>query len=337
MARSSTAPSTTPFIDYLKVPRLPIPVALDRLSIGKLALAPPVLGENVVATVEGGAELAEGRAHVALDLHRIDSSAGNILLAMEIAGDTPVLSLQLDAAEPTGLLLDRLLARTDQLPLTLSVNGTGPLADWHGRMNASAGTSAHLAADLTLAAADETILGDIGHCAVCPAAPDGNRAADRRPGRALHEREIWRRDRRRFALRRDRSGHLDGQLRDGRPGKSCCGGSTSQYSGPLDVFGRARAAARRLGCSHGIGDRNREPAIARAEFVERRSPPRLLRSRPRRSQHPGKLGRCSRQSRNAHRPGGNGPDRRAGRTRRGPGASRARARHRLVSCRRRFS
>ena len=53
MARSSTAPSTTPFIDYLKVPRLPIPVALDRLSIGKLTLAPPVLGENIAATAEG--------------------------------------------------------------------------------------------------------------------------------------------------------------------------------------------------------------------------------------------------------------------------------------------
>ena len=73
MARSSTAPSTTPFIDYLRVPRLPIPVALDRLSIGKLALAPPVLGENIVATVEGSAALADGKAHVALDLHRIAS------------------------------------------------------------------------------------------------------------------------------------------------------------------------------------------------------------------------------------------------------------------------
>ncbi len=171
MARSSTAPSTTPFIDYLKVPRLPLGVALDRMSIGKLALAPPVLGENVVATVEGSAELADGKAHIALDLHRIDNSAGNILLAMEIAGDTPVLSLQLDAAEPTGLLLDRLLVRTDHLPLTISVNGTGPLADWHGRVNASAGTSAHLAADLTLAAADETILGISGTAGFAPLLP----------------------------------------------------------------------------------------------------------------------------------------------------------------------
>jgi len=56
MARSSTAPSTTPFIDYLKVPRLPVPVALDQLSIGNLTLAPPVLGESVAATAKGSAE-----------------------------------------------------------------------------------------------------------------------------------------------------------------------------------------------------------------------------------------------------------------------------------------
>src|SRR6516165_9108403 len=62
MARSSTAPSTTPLMDYLKVPHLPVAVALDRLSIGKLSLAAPVLGENIVATIDGSAELAGGRA-----------------------------------------------------------------------------------------------------------------------------------------------------------------------------------------------------------------------------------------------------------------------------------
>ena len=171
MARSSTAPSTTPFTDYLKVPQLPIAVVLDRLSIGKLTLAPPVLGESVAATAKGSAELAGGKAHIALDLHRIDNSAGNIQLAMEIAGDTPGAEPPARCSEPTGLLLDRLLARTDHLPLAFSVNGTGPLADWHGRVNASAGKSAHLAADLTLAAADETVLGLSGTAGFAPLLP----------------------------------------------------------------------------------------------------------------------------------------------------------------------
>ena len=171
MARLTTAPSTTPFIDYLRVPRVPIGLALDRLSIGRITLAPPVLGENVAATAEGSAELADGKAHIALDLHRIDNSAGNILLAMEIAGDAPVLSLRLDATEPTGVVLDRLLGRTDRLPLAFSLNGSGPLADWRGRLNASAGVLAHFEADLTLAAADKTILGISGTAGFAPLLP----------------------------------------------------------------------------------------------------------------------------------------------------------------------
>jgi translocation and assembly module TamB len=165
MARMSTAPSTTPVTEYFKVPHLPVEVVLDRLSIGRLALAPPVLGESVVATVEANAQLAGETAHVALDLHRTDDAAGNIELALELAGGTPVLSLRLDAAEPTGVLLDRFLGRTDRPPLALSVNGSGPLADWHGRLSAAAGTVARLDADLNLAVTTKTILGLSGTAA----------------------------------------------------------------------------------------------------------------------------------------------------------------------------
>ena len=209
MARSSTAPSTTPFTDYLKVPHLPVGVVLDRLSIGRLALAPPVLGESLVATVEGSAELVGETAHVTLDLHRIDGSAGNVLLAMELAGATPVLSLRLEAAEPTGILLDRLLGRTDRPPLALSVNGTGPLADWHGRVSASAGALARFDADVTLAVAAETGSRAVGHGGIGAAASGGVRIARRRPGCALAARELRRPDRGRPAVHRNRGGHLD--------------------------------------------------------------------------------------------------------------------------------
>jgi len=150
---------------------LPVSVVLDRLSIGRLALAPPVLGETVVATVAGSAHLAAETAHVALDLHRTDGTAGNIALALDVAGSTPVLNLQLDASEPTGVLLDRLLGRTDRPPLALTLNGTGPLVDWHGRVSASAGSLARFDADVTLAVTTETILGLSGTAALAPLVP----------------------------------------------------------------------------------------------------------------------------------------------------------------------
>jgi autotransporter translocation and assembly factor TamB len=102
---------------------------------------------------------------------------------MELAGATPMLKLQLEASEPTGVLLDRLLGRTDRPPLTLSVDGTGPLADWRGHIFASAGTLAQVNADLTLAVASQTVLGLTGTAALAPLLPPdfaplvGNRLA----------------------------------------------------------------------------------------------------------------------------------------------------------------
>src|SRR5207237_2374525 len=87
-------------------------------------------------------------------------------LAMELAGDPPTLNLRLDAAEPTGVLLDRVLGRTDRPPLALSLSGTGPVADWHGRLGIEAGALARLDADLTLASAADTVLGLSGTAAV---------------------------------------------------------------------------------------------------------------------------------------------------------------------------
>ena len=131
---------------------------------------------------------------------------------------TPVLSLRLDAAEPTGVLLDRLLGRTDRLPLALSVNGTGPLADWHGRVSASAGTLARFDADVTLAVSGRDRSRAIGHGGIGAAAPAGVRAAGRRPGRALAARDIRRPDRRRSAVDRNRGGHVDRRCALWRPG-----------------------------------------------------------------------------------------------------------------------
>jgi translocation and assembly module TamB len=183
MARATTAPSTTSWTEYLKVPHVPVGIVLDRLSIDRLALAPPVLGQNFVATIGGNGRLTGQTARLALDLHRTDDLAGNIELAMELAGAAPVLTLRLEASEPTGVLLDRLLARTDRPPLALSVNGTGPLADWHGRIAASAGTLAQLNADVTLAVKDRTVFGLTGTAALVPLLPPdfaplvGNRLA----------------------------------------------------------------------------------------------------------------------------------------------------------------
>ncbi len=170
MARPSLAPSR-PLADYLRVPHLPVPVVLDRLAIARLSLMPAVLGESVAAAIEGNATVDSGTARAAIDLHRIDGIPGKLALKLALSGKKPVLSLRLEATEPTGILLGRLLGEQDRLPLALSLAGTGPVADWHGRLTASAGADARLASDITLGVASETDLGLTGTAAVAPLLP----------------------------------------------------------------------------------------------------------------------------------------------------------------------
>jgi translocation and assembly module TamB len=150
--------SARPVTDYVRLPRLPFAVALDRVSIARVALANPVLGEPVAARLAGHAAISNGNAHAALDLSRIDGHAGDLVLALALAGAPPRLTLHLAASEPSGLLLDRLLGRHDRLPLTMTLAGAGPVADWRGKLAVSAGPRARTEARMMLVVAGKTAL-----------------------------------------------------------------------------------------------------------------------------------------------------------------------------------
>ncbi len=154
-ARRPGGPST-PLAELLRVPHLPFALVVDRIAVDRLALGAPVLGAGLAATVAGERVVGRAAAKATLDIRRIDTSPGSIALNMTLAGAAPHLSLQLEAREPTGVLLAAALGRADRLPLTLSLEGDGPLADWHGRLAAAAGREARLDADLALGVSGET-------------------------------------------------------------------------------------------------------------------------------------------------------------------------------------
>jgi translocation and assembly module TamB len=136
------------------LPHLPLDFVLDDLTVGAVRLATPVLGEPVALSLSGAASLAGGAASGRLAIRRIDGKTGSADLSLAATGRPMQLKLALDVAEPSGLLLDRLLGREDRAPLAVSLKGDGPLADWHGVLAASSGDRARLAADLTIAESD---------------------------------------------------------------------------------------------------------------------------------------------------------------------------------------
>jgi len=155
----AASPNTAPppsLAERLRVPTLPLPVSIDRLAIDRITLDPSIIGDKVEASLAGSV-LVDGRTLQAmLDLHRTDGNAGNLAFRLGLSGTPPVLALRLTADESTGALLGNVLHREDRPPLLVSLTGEGPVASWHGRLEASAGSLARFDADLSLSGIGET-------------------------------------------------------------------------------------------------------------------------------------------------------------------------------------
>jgi translocation and assembly module TamB len=169
-ARSAAGP-VQPLVEYFRVPHLPIALVVARLEIDQLVLGPAILGARIVATVAGDLAVQGGTARAHLDIHRIDGSAGEIGLQLTLSGAKPRLGLRFDATDPTGFVDDRIFGRADHLPLALSIDGDGPIADWHGRLTASAGSRARLDALVGLAVSNSTSVGLSAHVAAASLLP----------------------------------------------------------------------------------------------------------------------------------------------------------------------
>ena len=165
-AASPDSAPPLPLSDRLKVPRLPLPVTIDRLAIDRITLDPSIIGDKVEASLAGSASAIGLTLEAALDLHRTDGNPGSLAFRFGLSGTPAVLTLRLTADEPTGALLGRLLHRDDRPPLALSLAGDGPVGAWRGRLEASSGSLARFDAELSLFGADQTRIALSGIAAV---------------------------------------------------------------------------------------------------------------------------------------------------------------------------
>jgi translocation and assembly module TamB len=165
------SPATSQPMNPLQLLHPPVAVVLDELTIGRVRLAAPVLGEAVALSVDGSTSLVGGEASARLTVQRIDGPPGQADLSLALTGQPARLKVAFDIAEPSGLLLNRLLGRADGLPLVVSLAGDAPLADWHGTLAASAGDLARLNADLMIADSPSYRVSARGALAALPLLP----------------------------------------------------------------------------------------------------------------------------------------------------------------------
>ncbi|WP_299624513.1 translocation/assembly module TamB domain-containing protein [uncultured Tateyamaria sp.] len=119
------APEAQPFA----LPELPASVRIETMDIRRVAIGAPLLGEAVVLSLSGAAELAGGAADVALKATRLDGPGGQFNVAGSFANDTRALMLDLDLTEPAGGLISGLLNVPDRPSLDLKIAGDGTLND----------------------------------------------------------------------------------------------------------------------------------------------------------------------------------------------------------------
>ncbi|ACJ01267.1 translocation/assembly module TamB domain-containing protein [Rhodospirillum centenum] len=120
---------------------LPVAVDVDRLALERVELGAALLGGTPALLTAGGqGSLPAGRLGGSVDLRveRIDESPGTAALRATYVPGTS-LDLDLRLAEPAGGVLARLLEIPGRPPVDVAVTGEGPLTDWTGRLEASAG------------------------------------------------------------------------------------------------------------------------------------------------------------------------------------------------------
>jgi translocation and assembly module TamB len=153
------APSENTSSSGLSLPNLPVGVDLRRLAVDRFILSPAVAGgDNAEASIEASGALTSHHADISVRLARTDNHPGAGILDAHFDEAANALRLKLDVDEPTGILMDAAMARTDHLPLRVQLNGDGPLSGWKGKFDLTAGPTVHSTATLEIARAQGTRL-----------------------------------------------------------------------------------------------------------------------------------------------------------------------------------
>lgn len=121
------------------IPELPIAIDLRRLSVDRVALAAPILGEPAALSLEARAQLGEIADGVtaSLQVQQLEGNTGTAAIDLAYRPDDDFLKLKADVEEPQGGVLGRLLGLPQRSDFRVALNGEGPLDAWQGRMSST--------------------------------------------------------------------------------------------------------------------------------------------------------------------------------------------------------
>ena len=136
------------------LPRFSFPIELAQFTVSRLSLGPGLLGRTATLNASANAVLDARGAAIHMRADRIDGIAGSGTLDGSYGPDgrgSDRLDLTLGVHDPSGLMMRAIApANSAPLPLTISLSGQGPLTNWSGHLDASAGRNASVRGDFRL-------------------------------------------------------------------------------------------------------------------------------------------------------------------------------------------
>jgi translocation and assembly module TamB len=146
------APEATGF----SLPDLPVSIAIDRLSAGRIVLDPAILGQPVEGSLSAALSLAAGEGTATLDLLRTGQGPkGEIILDASYSNATRQLLLDLSATEDAGGLVVSLLGVPGAPAAAFQLTGSGPVEDHSARIRLATDGQDRLAGTVTLQQDDQ--------------------------------------------------------------------------------------------------------------------------------------------------------------------------------------
>lgn len=135
----------------LKLPELPVSIAIKEIAAHRIVLGPTVLGQPVEGSLSADLTLAGGEGAAHLDLQRSGTGPeGHVTLSAGFSNATDVLDLSLDAAEGAGGIAASLLHVPGAPSTSLKVQGKGPLSEFGATVDLSTDGQTRLAGEVSL-------------------------------------------------------------------------------------------------------------------------------------------------------------------------------------------
>jgi translocation and assembly module TamB len=146
------APEATPF----SLPELPVSIRIEKVAIGKVALGEQLFGQAADIRVQGSGELADGAGKVALDIRRIDGTAGAFTFDGAYSNTTRNLDLSLILSEGANGIAANLIGLPDRPSVDLRIAGAGPISAFSATIAFETAGVRRLSGAVTLGSGDST-------------------------------------------------------------------------------------------------------------------------------------------------------------------------------------